>query len=106
MNPAHLQESTVRENTLHGNTVTSENLARTHCPQGHELTEANCRPAKWAQGERGCLTCHRAATAKRHAAIRAARTRRSGSPGREYVATYGWAHATAHAILRQTGRTA
>jgi hypothetical protein len=105
VNPAHLQESTVRENTLHGNTLQSENLAKTHCPQGHELTEANCTPSEWARGRRRCLTCKRAGHAKGHAAVRAAR-KALGITQHEYAATYGWSQATALAILQLTGRTA
>jgi hypothetical protein len=105
VNPEHLQESTVRENVLHGNTIQSENLAKTHCPQGHELTESNCRLSDLARGNRGCLTCHRAAANKQGAAIRAAR-KALGIPRREYVATYGHSQATALAILQLTGRTA
>jgi DNA-binding transcriptional regulator YiaG len=105
VNPAHLQESTVRENLLHGNTIQSENLAKTHCPQGHELTEANCTPSGWARGRRRCRTCLRAVAAKQGALIKAAR-KALGITWREYAATYGWSQATALAILRLTGRTA
>jgi hypothetical protein len=105
VNPAHLQESTQRENTLHGNSFASENLTRTHCPQGHELTEANCPPSMWALGRRTCLTCARAAAVKQGAAVGAAR-KALGIGCREYVATYGQSRATALAILQLTGRTA
>jgi hypothetical protein len=105
VNPEHLQESTPRENALHGNTITSDCLARTHCPQGHELTEANCPPSDWARGRRGCRTCHRAAANKHNAVIRAAH-KALGIPRHEYAATYGQSQATAHAILQLTGRTA
>jgi hypothetical protein len=105
VNPEHLQESTQRENVLHGNSFASENLSRTHCPQGHELTESNCPPSEWARGWRACLTCNRAATVKQGAAIRAAH-KALGISHREYRATYGQSRATAHAILQLTGRTA
>jgi hypothetical protein len=59
VNAKHLQEATPRENTLHGDTITSEHLAKTHCPKGHELTEANCTPSTWKLGWRACLTCSR-----------------------------------------------
>jgi hypothetical protein len=105
VNPAHLQESTQRENVLHGNGFASEQRARTHCPQGHELTEANRRLSEWARGKRACLTCDRAAANKQSALIGAAH-KALGIPRREYVATYGQSRATAHAILQLTGRTA
>jgi hypothetical protein len=105
VNPAHLQESTTRENLLHGNGFASDHLTRTHCPQGHELTEANCRPSEWARGRRACLICHRAVSAKRNALFKAAH-KALGIPWREYLATYGSSQATALAILQLTGRTA
>jgi hypothetical protein len=105
VNPAHLQESTQRENVLHGNTITSEQRARTHCPQGHELSEKNCVPSHWARGWRSCLTCDRATANKQRALIGAAH-KALGIPRREYVATYGQSLTAAHAILQLTGRTA
>ena len=105
VNPAHLQESTVRENTLHGDTNASEQRARTHCPQGHELSEKNCVPSHWARGKRYCLICDRDSSREQFAALRAAR-KALGISHREYVATYGQSLTAAPAILQLTGRTA
>jgi hypothetical protein len=95
VNPAHLQEATHRENTLHGNGYTSENLAKTRCVRGHELTEENCVPAAWARGWRECLTCNRA----RNAVIAAAR-KALGITWDEYRANFGQRIDTAVAILK------
>ena len=105
VNPEHLQESTVRENLLHGDGFASDHLARTHCPQGHELSEKNCVPSHWARGKRDCLICDRDSSREQFAAIRAAH-KALGISHREYVATYGHSQAAARAILQLTGRTA
>jgi hypothetical protein len=60
VNAGHLQEATTRENVLHGDGIASENLTKTHCPQGHEYTEANCVPSGLKAGWRGCLICDHA----------------------------------------------
>jgi hypothetical protein len=59
VNAEHLQEATRRENVLHGETIASEQLTRTHCPRGHQLTEGNCTPSGLKAGRRRCLTCSR-----------------------------------------------
>lgn len=58
VNPEHLEPVTTWENLMRGETVYARNLAKTHCPQGHELTPDNCvkRPNKRG---RDCKTCHR-----------------------------------------------
>lgn len=60
VNPDHLEAVTNRENTLRG-TAGDAQLARTHCPSGHEYTESNTR--RW-RGRRHCKTCNRAAGAR------------------------------------------
>jgi hypothetical protein len=85
---SHLQECTPRENVLHGNTVTSENLARTHCIQGHELIEENCMPLVWARGGRACLICNRDTAREQYAAISAAR-KLLGMTQPDYRAVFG-----------------
>jgi hypothetical protein len=101
VNPAHLQEATHRENLLHGNTLASEQRARTHCPRGHELIEENCVPSAWANGRRECLTCNRARVAVLTAARKALGLTRD-----EYRADFGSRVDTAVAILKLTGRIA
>jgi hypothetical protein len=99
---AHLQECTPRENTLHGDTITSANLAKTHCPKDHKLTEENCTPSVWAQGRRDCLICNRDASRERAAVVESAQqllgmTRpdyravfgQSGSVALDIIATFG-----------------
>jgi hypothetical protein len=98
VNPDHLQESTPRENVLHGNGVASANLARTHCPQDHELSEANCKPSAWAQGSRDCLTCSLERSRERNAAVSAAH-KALGMTQLEYAAVFGWSKSVADDII-------
>ena len=65
VNPSHLEPVTHRENTLRGDTITSQQAGRTHCPRGHELVEGNLVPSSLKQGRRGCLTCSREKAAER-----------------------------------------
>lgn len=58
INPGHLQVATVRENNLYSDSPFSQNAAKTHCPQGHELFGSNVRIHK-QRGTRICLTCRR-----------------------------------------------
>lgn len=60
VNPNHLEEVTQLENIRHGN-VGKLQLARTHCPRGHEYTPENI---KWGQRGRGCKTCARKVSLK------------------------------------------
>lgn len=55
-NPFHCRPVTTRENTLRGNSVSSHNLAKTHCPRGHEYTPDNIA---WSRGgtNRSCRAC-------------------------------------------------
>lgn len=53
VNPGHLEPVTPAENVRRGNGPPS----RTHCPSGHEYTEANTRVGKL--GDRKCRTCQR-----------------------------------------------
>jgi hypothetical protein len=95
---AHLQECTPRENTLHGNTIASEQLAKTHCLKGHELTEENCTPSAWAQGGRACLTCNRDTSRERAAAVSAAH-KALGMSQLEYAAVFGQSKSVADDII-------
>lgn len=55
VNPSHLEPVSPSENTRRQDHA---NRRKTHCPQGHEYTEANTvvRP----DGRRDCLACRRA----------------------------------------------
>lgn len=57
VNPAHLEPVTNRENTKRGRGRI------THCPQGHEYTEAN---TQYHAGARRCRACHAAQERERH----------------------------------------
>lgn len=62
VNPEHLRPSTSRENSLASpHTSQSINLAKTHCPQGHEYDGVNNR------GARTCSICLRAGYRRYHA---------------------------------------
>ena len=56
VNPAHLEPVTCKENLLRGDTLAASQLARTHCPQGHEYAGANLYVQ--SNGRRQCRTCH------------------------------------------------
>lgn len=61
-NPIHLIPCTMRFNTLRpgSKSLSAACLKKTHCPQGHPLTEGNLH-ANWLKlGKRICLTCCRA----------------------------------------------
>ena len=55
VNPAHLEPVTQRENLLRGESLTTFNLAKTHCPQGHAYAGANLYVTP--KGSRQCRTC-------------------------------------------------
>ena len=54
VNPAHLEPVTPQVNVLRGETQVARNVAKTHCPHGHEYTEANTYMNK---RKRYCRTC-------------------------------------------------
>lgn len=60
VNPAHLEPVTRRENLLRGETIPASNQAKTHCPQGHELSGDNLVPYEQSRGSRKCRTCYNA----------------------------------------------
>lgn len=73
VNPAHLEAVTHYVNIRRSpNTIPSRNAAKTHCPHGHEYTEAN---TQIENGRRRCATCRRA-----QGRIRSRRRRRSDVP--------------------------
>jgi hypothetical protein len=67
INPAHLSAKTRRDNWLRGSSITARNLAKTHCPQGHEFSPENTAVCTRPDGRtwRRCRTCHRARNARK-----------------------------------------
>jgi hypothetical protein len=57
VNPAHLRETTHRENILRGNGLSAQRARRTHCPQGHALAGTNLIVERT---HRKCRSCHNA----------------------------------------------
>lgn len=64
VNPEHLEDVTIRENTLRGDSVAAKNARKTHCPFGHEYVTRGTT-VKF----RKCMTCD----AERHRRKRVAR---------------------------------
>lgn len=75
VNPDHLEPVTLRENNLRGFSPINLNRLKTHCPQGHEYTEANI---KWYQGRRYCKACKADDQRRRRARLKAQRVASSG----------------------------
>lgn len=66
VNPEHLRVVTPRVNSLENSeAVTASNAVKTHCDQGHELSEYNLYPH--SKGYRICLTCARVQWDKQNA---------------------------------------
>lgn len=88
-NPAHLEPVTHTENMRRGETFAAANLAKTHCPFGHEYSGPNLGRDK-ATGARICRACRaqqqwNLRRARAAAEGRSVRTRRAvavcGTPG-------------------------
>ena len=73
VNPDHLEPVTPGENNRRGNTFAAANIAKTHCPKGHPLSEGNLDSYSLRQGRRACQTCIRQKCREWHARNRAAR---------------------------------
>jgi hypothetical protein len=81
VNPKHLEPVTNQENILRGLTPLVGgyyNMAKTHCPKGHEYSPENTyyRPSRWRQ-TRVCRICNNAAARAYHAGYRARAPRQS-----------------------------
>lgn len=74
--PEHLEAVTHLTNVRRGNSGTRQ-LARTHCPRGHEYSPENTYTAP-GQTKRGCRTC-RIETSKRHRDVQGGGTTSVGS---------------------------
>ena len=57
VNPDHLEDVTIKENTHRGNTLAAENLAKTHCKKGHEYSQENTY-INPKSGKRTCRKCN------------------------------------------------
>lgn len=62
VNPLHLRVVTIKENILCSDGVTAKNSVKTHCVNGHELTEENTYIRK--EGWRHCRKCNAERQAK------------------------------------------
>lgn len=67
INPDHLEAVTIKENVSRGNPLWKQQMARTHCPQGHEYTEDNIYRYATKHGGtcRNCKTCMKARSIQR-----------------------------------------
>ena len=76
VNPDHLEAVTPRVNALRSNSFAAKNARKTHCPNGHELSEENCVGHWLRKGQRLCRICYnarkRTENRARYAAERAA----------------------------------
>jgi hypothetical protein len=77
--PRHLEPVTGRENTRRGESFSAKNGRKVRCIHGHALAGSNVQVR--ANGQRRCMTCHRAQKARgfvAHSSIPGARA--SGDP--------------------------
>lgn len=56
VNPEHLEQVTIKENVLRGESFVAKNAAKTHCHKGHEFKEDNIYLYR---GRRMCKTCRK-----------------------------------------------
>ncbi len=56
VNPAHIEAVTRRTNVMRGVGLAALNAVKTHCPKGHEYSDANTIRRR---GKRWCRRCHR-----------------------------------------------
>jgi hypothetical protein len=68
VNPRHMDVTTHRGNVLRGESLSSLNAAKTHCPQNHEYNDANTYLSKG--GMRLCRVCQRIRAKARRDAVR------------------------------------
>lgn len=55
VNPAHMEAVTARENLMRSDGITAKLAAKTHCPMGHEYTEANTYRDRKGRKCRACM---------------------------------------------------
>ena len=61
-NPSHLEAVTCQENILRGEGLAAKNAAKTHCVNGHDLSDSWIRD----NGARACRQCNRDAQKRYH----------------------------------------
>jgi hypothetical protein len=103
VNPAHLEPVSVRENTLRGETVATENANKTNCPKGHPLDVGNLRPSSVKRGQRECQTCHRESARDQQRLVKEAR-KLLGIGHVEYVAQYGQSRNAALEVIQSIAK--
>jgi hypothetical protein len=99
-NVAHLEPVTQRLNLRRGATLTAHNAARTHCPQGHELSGDNLVAATLKRGGRQCRTCMGVRSRLQTEAIRAAR-KALGYTYQRYIDEFGQSTVVAIEVQRR-----
>ncbi len=57
VNPAHMEVVDWRTNILRGVCNAAQNVRKTHCPKGHELSGTNLIANQWKRGIRDCCLC-------------------------------------------------
>lgn len=57
VNPDHLEAVQHRVNVLRGEGIAAINAVKTHCPNGHPLTQGNLVTSKLAHRRRNCRQC-------------------------------------------------
>lgn len=57
VNPSHLEQVTVKENTMRAEGPSAKNAVKTHCWRGHALTEENLRSDPKRPNDRSCHVC-------------------------------------------------
>lgn len=57
VNPDHLELVTPKENRNRGNSAAGKNIKRTHCDNGHELSEDNLCEDYLSRGHKVCKKC-------------------------------------------------
>jgi len=65
VNPMHLEKVTGKINRNRGNSFSGKNIKRTHCSNGHELTDNNLCEDYLSRGQRVCKICRQQQEEKR-----------------------------------------
>lgn len=65
VNPWHLEDVSMLENCLRGESIWAQNARKTHCVNGHPFTEENTY--LWTDGTRKCRLCNKLRKREEHA---------------------------------------
>jgi hypothetical protein len=99
VNPDHLEPCSEAENRERSPfQIGAINTAKTRCPQGHPYEDGNLRPNQLRDGNRDCLTCHRARL-QRDVALHRLAAQRLGLTVTEYRTQYGQSGRRAAEVL-------